>query len=184
MSNKPAKVELGYKKDYTVTEGMSSKKYGGFIERSDAKMEGCMLPPLAENQCAVLFYPEKKPGEFDNSNDWEVQCVLWDAPEKGMIPKDYVPYKVSMVDNKDMILKCGHDQGDKLPCSDGNNSARGGELQKQLKDKKQAFLSVCGYAASKSDPKEYQGAKVLCQYYNKPEKKVLFGFEYTRAMPK
>lgn len=181
---KPTKVEVGYLKEYKVTEGMSVKTTTGLLERKDAKLDGCMVPELQPDQCVVLLYPVAELKKLGNSDDFQVQCVLADAPEKGMIANDHAPYKVSMVDNKDMILKCGHDQGEKVECLDGSNSMRGGEFQKRLDAKKLEMLSVCAFRSQSSDPKENQNVKYVCQYFNKPAKKVLFGFEYLRAAPR
>jgi len=181
---KPTKVELGVKGDYKVTEGMSVKTMGGLLNRQDSALSGCMVPELEPAQCVVLFYPKAALDKLGNSNDWQVQCVLADAHDKGMIPNDFAPYTVSTVDNKDMILKCGHDQGDKVGCLDGSHSMRGDEFQKLLKEKGETMLSVCAHRASNTDPKEYQDAKYICQYFNKTAKKVLFGFEYMRELRK
>jgi hypothetical protein len=183
MNIKPASVELGYLKSYKVAEGMSVKEMDGFLDRKTGKLEGCILPNLEPDQCAVFIYTKPKGLDLTNSNDWELQCVLADAPEKGMLNQDYRPPGMQVVKEKDMLIKCGHDQG-KLECLDGSHSMRGGEFRKRLDAKNQEMLSVCGYRAQSSDPKEYQGVNVVCQYYNKPQKKVLFGFEYNRAAPK
>lgn len=183
MSVKPVSVELGYLKSYKVTEGMSVKEMGGFLDRKASKLDGCVLPNLEPDQCAVFIYTKPKGIDLTHSNEWELQCVLADAPEKGMLNQDYRARGMQVVAEKDMLIKCGHDQG-KLECLDGSHSMRGGEFRKRLDAKNQEMLSVCASSAQASDPKEYQGVNVVCQYFNKPQKKVLFGFEYTRAAPK
>jgi hypothetical protein len=177
---KPSDVQLGYVEKYAVTEGMSKKDYGGFLKREKATMDKCHLPELKTGQCAVMLFPEAALAPLGNSNDWEVQCVLADKPAAGMINKEYAPYKVSAVDYKDMILKCGHDQGDAYTCHEGSNSMRGGEWQKQLKEKKATMVSFCAYPAASSDPAEYKGVRYVCQYYNKKKSAALFTAEYMR----
>lgn len=169
-------VEHGYVKDYNVTEGLSRTTYTGFIQREAATVSnGCFVGELDSNQCAVLQVDTAAYEAMGNWNDWQMQCVYSDRPHEGAIEsKDSYPYRVDYVALKDMLYKCGHDQGDAYPCHEGSNSKRSGVYQDQyLKDKTQ--LSVCANTAWDAPA---QGQYVYCQYYNKSLKKSLFGFEF------
>ncbi len=169
-------LEHGYVKDYQVTEGLSSSSYSGFIERTPATVtHGCFVGELASQQCVVMNVNTDEYEAMGNWNDWQMQCVYSDRPQEGAIEsKDSYPYKADYISLKNMLYKCGHDQGDQYPCHEGSNSTRSGIYQKQyLQDK--TMLSVCANTAWDAPP---EGQYVYCQYYNKKSKKSLFGFEF------
>lgn len=180
---KPAELTLGTNGQYQVTEGVSKKDYSGFVKRKPGQFtDGCFFALEEPGQCATMLVDRKKYAAIGNSNDWQLQCVFADKPEDGMITNDdIVPYTVTYLTNKDMILKCGHDQGSDYECHDGNNSARGGEYQKRLDAKNQDLLAVCGFGANSYDDAALKNRYVYCSYYNKQTKKVLFAFDYLRA---
>jgi hypothetical protein len=174
-------LTLGYTKAYKVTEGLSTKDYDGFVGRTPGKIvDGCVID-LQPEQCAVMYVDKEKYETFGNSNDWQVQCVQTENPGAGMLPQGVAPYTVDNVQNKHMMLKCGHDQGEGVECHEGNNSARGGEWQKRLDGKKQEMISFCAWKAHPVEAKDALNKKVYCQYFNKKSGKVLFATEYLLA---
>lgn len=171
-------VQIGNSASYNVTEGLSSSKYTGFINRSKVQVSNqCFIGVLQSDECVTM---EVSKAELDkvtgkSSNNLKMQCVYSDDPSKMAVAE--VPYKADNVPLKNMLLKCGHDQGDEYACDEGSNSARSGKYKKDhLKGKVQ--LSVCGIAYHQA-PKS--GQHIYCQYYNKKSKKSIFAFEFNQT---
>ncbi len=177
-------VQIGKRAKYEYSQGMAKKSMDGFIDRRSAEVsDGCFLGDVAPGECAVFTVDHKSYYDLGNSNEWETQCVYSDAPEAGLITnKDVYPYKMTgWVQNKDMILKCGNNQGDDVACDDGSNAMRGGMWQKKLDAEKKDMLSFCNHPVRSSDPDDSSNRYVFCQYYNTRSKTALVGFEYLRA---
>ena len=171
-------VQIGNVSSYNVSEGISSSKYTGFINRRQASVSNtCFVGVLQSDECATM---EVSKAELDKatggtSNNLTMQCVYSDDPSKMATAE--VPYKADNVSLKSMLLKCGHDQGDDYACDEGSNSSRAGKYKKQnLNGKVQ--LSVCGIKYHQA-PKG--GQHIYCQYYNKKSKKSIFGFEFNQT---
>jgi hypothetical protein len=172
MDLKPANIQKGYVESYKVTEGLSSSNYSGLIKREKVQVtNGCFVGELDPLQCVVMTVDEKKFNALGSSNDWELQCVYSDDPSTAA---HEAPKNPNGVSGKEMLLKCGHDQGGNYPCHDGSNSQRSGEyIHKIIKGKK--MLSFC---AVSSHDRDFADQYVYCQYYNKKAKKSLFALEF------
>jgi len=171
-------VQIGNSANYKVTEGLSSSNYTGFINRRNAEVSNqCFVGVLQSNECVTMEVSkaalDKVTGK--DSNNLTMQCVYSDDPSK--MATSEVPYKADNVPLKNMLLKCGHDQGSEYPCDSGSNSSRSGKYKKDFL-KENVQLSVCGISYHQA-PKG--GQHIYCQYYNKKTQKSIFAFEFNQT---
>lgn len=170
-------VQIGNSSSYQVTEGLSKSSYTGFINRRPAEVSHqCFVGVLDRGECVTMEVPQsdiKRVTQGDH-NSLKMQCVYSNDP--GEMATAEVPYTAKMISLNQMLLKCGHDQGDDYACDEGSNSQRAGKYKKQLKDKQQ--LSVC---ATTYHQVKNGGQHIYCQYYNKKSKKSLFAFEFLQS---
>ena len=171
-------VQIGNVSSYNVSEGISSSKYTGFINRRPASVSNtCFVGVLKSDECATIEVSKAALDKASGgtSNNLKMQCVYSDNPST--MATSEVPYKADNVSLKDMLLKCGHDQGDGYACDEGSNSSRAGKYKKQnLNGKVQ--LSVCAVRYHQAPE---GGQHIYCQYYNKKSKKSIFGFEFDQT---
>jgi hypothetical protein len=182
---KPTDVQGGVVRDYDVTEGMSVSQRTGFLDRKPQEMtNGCFLGELQPPSCFAFTVDSEKYAALGNSNDWELQCVYSDDPAAGMITnKEEYPYSVDRMPGNQMMLLCGHGEGDAYECDGGSNSGRSGVWKEKLEKEGKEQLGFCVNEYVKQsvvyDTAAYPGGRwVYCQYYNKQSKKNLFGYEF------
>jgi|GEM_PF-2540363 len=185
---KPMDVQRGVKRDYDVKEGMSVDQRSGFMDREPVTMtNGCFLGELQPNTCFAFTVNEAAYTALGNSNDWAVQCVYSDAPGDGALEnKGEYPYQVDNMPGKEMMLLCGHDEGDAYECAEGSNSSRSGEWDKKLDKDGKIQLGFCintkPYQELSYNKDDYpSGRWAYCQYYNSKTKKNMFGYEFLQT---
>jgi len=185
---KPMDVQRGVRREYDVKEGMSTDQRTGFMDRESVEMtNGCFLGELQPNTCFAFTANESKYAELGNSNDWAVQCVYSDDPGAGALEnKGEYPYSVDSMPGKEMMLLCGHTEGDGYECAEGSNSSRSGEWDKKLDKEGKVQLGFCvntkAYQELSYDKDDYpSGRWAYCQYYNSKTKKNMFGFEFRQT---
>ncbi|MCO4770067.1 MAG: hypothetical protein KDA24_08570 [Deltaproteobacteria bacterium] len=184
----PMDVQRGVRREYDVKEGMSTDQRTGFMDREPVEMtNGCFLGELQPNTCFAFTVNEKKYTELGNSNDWSVQCVYSDDAGAGALEnKGEYPYQVDSMPGKEMMLLCGHTEGDGYECAEGSNSARSGEWDKKLDKEGKIQLGFCintkAYQELSYDKDDYpSGRWAYCQYYNSKTKKNMFGYEFLQT---
>ena len=100
--------------------------------------------------------------------------------------KSEYPYGVDNMPGNEMMLMCGHSEGEGYECAEGSNSSRSGLWQEKLKadgGKQQLGFCAGDYAwqevSYRDDVAKYPAGRwVYCQYYNTPSKKSMFGYEF------
>ena len=179
---KPENIIIGYNKTYTFQKGFSKEERTGLIERQAGQLtDGCILPSLQPYQIAYMEVDTKEYKKLGNSNDWSMQCLKSENSSAGAVNetegKTEIPYSVSVLSGKAMMLYCGNSEGIE-ECAEGSNSQRSGLWKKKLSKAGKTMLSISANTSTLA-PKE--GEKLYCQYYNHKSGKSLFGFEYLRA---
>ena len=173
-------VLTGYLGSYTFQQGFSKEKRSGLIKREKGEATNtCILPSLQPQQMVYMEVDTKQFEAAGSSNDWSMQCIKSDKSSEGALEnKTEIPYKVSYLSGKDLMLHCGHSEKNAEECAEGSNSSRSGKWKKKLDKDGKTMLSVL---AQKSSLAAAGGEKLYCQYYNKVSGKSLFAFEYIRT---
>ena len=179
---KPENVIIGYNKTYTFQKGFTKEERTGLIDRQSGQLtDDCILPSLQPYQIAYMEVDTKEYKKLGNSNDWSMQCIRSEDPGAGAVNetegKTEIPYSVSVLSGKAMMLYCGNSEGIE-ECAEGSNSQRSGLWKKKLSENGKTMLSISANTSTLA-PKE--GEKLYCQYYNQKSGKSLFRFEYLRA---
>jgi hypothetical protein len=175
---KVSNVVIGTVGNYTFQQGFSKEKRSGLINREKGQVtKGCILPSLQPMQNIYMEVDTKKLKA--KGGDWKMQCIQSADPGAGVVTgATEFPYKTSFLSGKDMMLHCGHSEGNVEACAEGSNSSRSGAWDKKLKANGKTMLSVMAVKSTMAPP---QGEKLYCQYYNTKSAESLFAFEYLRT---
>ena len=130
LAAKIKKVEVGRKGNYDAKEGLTSKSYGGFLERSEVKpSKQCLIPDVLPGQSVVLWYDKKSyDAATKGANMFPgMQCIfIDDGKELGL---DDEP-ATNTVAEKDVLTRCPNETG--YECDAGSNSDRNSKYRETL----------------------------------------------------
>jgi hypothetical protein len=154
--------------DYTFSQGLSTQKRGGIIDRRPVKAtDGCMFEGLGVND--VLYV------EFDASRfkrgDYRIQCVSYDGSEQ----LDNVGGPMPGNSGRAVMLHTGNSLG-YTPTASGSNSDRGRAYTKYLDGRGRAMATF----SFPRDPND-KGTDFFCQWYNVESGKSAIGMTFRRG---
>ncbi len=156
--------------NYTFTQGLSTEKRGGLINRKPVTASnGCVMPAMGSGD---VLYVEVDRAKYDK-HKYAVQCAAYDGSEQ-LDNTDAPP--ANNYTGKDVMLHTGNSLGYE-PTATGSNSDRSGAYDKYLKSRGREMITF----NMPSLHQNKQGKDFYCQHYNKATGESTVAFAFRRG---
>lgn len=154
--------------DYTFSQGISTQKRTGLLDRKKVTPSGCTFPAMGVFD--VLYVEVDKTAY--NRGRYALQCVSYDGSEQ--LNNTNAPPE-NNYKGKDVMLHTGNSAG-YTPTATGSNSSRSGQYQKVLaaRGKEMITFNMPGLHTD-------SGTDFYCQHFDKNTGKSALAFTFRRG---